>query len=268
MSCPSCFKGIALTETPKGTVDAELDGAYVASGNGASNRAVIVFTDIFGLFLPNTKIFADNYAEQLGCDVYVPDLFAGKPPVQPKDMELPERAGEKLGFLGWVKFIIHLLPYIPAMYSQRPTVTDIRVKQFLDKLQAKKAYEKLGAVGFCYGGSTVVRLGATTDIFSTLVICHPGKHAKEEFAAIKVPCSWGCAEDDMGFNDKIRMEAEAEFAGRRGKTNEVPYEFKVYPGTTHGFAARPNLSIPEVKDAFEGVQQQIVDWLKKTLIEI
>lgn len=66
MSCPSCFKGIALTETPKGAIDAELDGAYVAPSTGTSSRAVIVLTDIFGLFLPNAKIFADNYAEQLG----------------------------------------------------------------------------------------------------------------------------------------------------------------------------------------------------------
>lgn len=37
-------------------------------------------------------------------------------------------------------------------------------------------------------------------------------------------------------------------------------------GTVHGFAARPQLSIPEVKEAFESVQQQIVNWFRKTLL--
>jgi len=36
-------------------------------------------------------------------------------------------------------------------------------------------------------------------------------------------------------------------------------------GTVHGFAARPNLEIPEVKAGFEGALDQTVQWFKKTL---
>jgi len=36
-------------------------------------------------------------------------------------------------------------------------------------------------------------------------------------------------------------------------------------GTAHGFAARPNLEVPEVKEAYEKAFQQTVDWFKKTL---
>jgi len=36
-------------------------------------------------------------------------------------------------------------------------------------------------------------------------------------------------------------------------------------GTAHGFAARPNLEIPEVEEAYEKAFQQTVDWFKKTL---
>lgn len=91
---------------------------------------------------------------------------------------------------------------------------------------------------------------------------------------------------DMSFSAKYRQECEAELEGRRGKDNFVDYEFKDYkgklpippwlhnslsmcsrphPGTTHGFAARPNLAYPEVKEGFEGAFEQAVNWFEKTL---
>ena len=42
------------------------------------DKAIICLTDMFGLDLVNPKIIADKYAEQLGCNVYVPDLFGGE----------------------------------------------------------------------------------------------------------------------------------------------------------------------------------------------
>lgn len=36
-------------------------------------------------------------------------------------------------------------------------------------------------------------------------------------------------------------------------------------GTTHGFAIRPNLGIPAIKEGFEKGFDQTVDWFKKTL---
>jgi carboxymethylenebutenolidase len=93
----------------------------------------------------------------------------------------------------------------------------------------------------------------------------------------------------MSFKTPYRKECEAELASRKGKDNFVEYEFKDYPGaftlsylfhssavelttslpllsgTTHGFAARPNLEYPEVKAGFEGAFTQTVEWFKKTL---
>lgn len=36
-------------------------------------------------------------------------------------------------------------------------------------------------------------------------------------------------------------------------------------GTAHGFAARPNLDLPEIKEAFELAFEQTVQWFQKTL---
>jgi hypothetical protein len=80
MSCPDCITGANLPGTPKGVL--KDDGSYFAAapegGNSEHKRAVILLTDVFGLGLDNPKIMADYFAEQLQCDVWVPDIFAGE----------------------------------------------------------------------------------------------------------------------------------------------------------------------------------------------
>ena len=72
--------------------------------------------------------------------------------------------------------------------------------------------------------------------------------------------------DDFAFKKPLRDEAEASFAARRGKPEFVEYEFRDYKGTCHGFAARPNLIIPEVVKGYEGALEQTVTWFKKMLV--
>lgn len=105
----------------------------------------------------------------------------------------------------------------------------------------------------------------------------------------------------MSFKRPIRLQAEATFEERKGKENFVEYEFKDYKGASfiliikltfllriqapvsnlrfatrhhpvtltivsaHGFAARPNLAIPEVKEGYEGALNQTVEWFDKTI---
>jgi len=82
MSCPDCAKGIVLDGEPTGSINAEFQGAYFApapGGNGEpSKRAVLLFTDAFGLPLKNCKIMADEMAQRLECDVWIPDYFEGE----------------------------------------------------------------------------------------------------------------------------------------------------------------------------------------------
>ena len=74
--CPHCINGSVLEGEPTGTM---IDGAYFAAGTDASlsTKAVILLTDVFGLPLKNSKILADVYAKEVGCDVWVPDMFDG-----------------------------------------------------------------------------------------------------------------------------------------------------------------------------------------------
>lgn len=77
MSCENCFKGYILPGEPSGSI---VDGAYLHAASSPApgpKRAVVLFTDIFGLDLVNCKIQADLLSEKLNMDVWVPDLFDG-----------------------------------------------------------------------------------------------------------------------------------------------------------------------------------------------
>jgi len=268
MSCPDCFRGSVLDGEPTGSIESEFNGAYFASGgNPESKRAIIFLTDIFGLKLQNSKILADQFAQHLKCDVWIPDLFAGKPPVTEAQMKaLPDRAGVKLGFFDLVKLIFTVLPSIPSLFiSNRSAVVDERTTSLVKKLQEKKHYEKIGAIGYCFGGGVAVRVGSTTSLFDSIVLAHPSAPSDAQLKAIKAPTAWSQPEDDMGIKPARLEEIEALYAGRKGKADFVDYEIKVYKGCAHGFGARPNLAYPDVKEGFEKAFQQAVDWFNKTI---
>ncbi|KAE9404071.1 hypothetical protein BT96DRAFT_989795 [Gymnopus androsaceus JB14] len=228
-SCPDCKKGKVLPGEPAGTM---VEGAYFAAGpEGNTSRAVILLTDIFGLPLVNSKIL-------------------GKPPITVDKLKVPERVGERIN---WFSLIVNALPSLPAMVRNRPSTVYPRVETFIKNLKDEKKYEKLGTVGYCFGGTLAVMLAAT-DLLNTAVICHPGSITEQQVQAMKIPSSWA-----------VRRKTEELLASRKGKDTFVEYEFKDYKGCVHGFAARPNLEYPEVKAGYEGAFEQTIQWFEKTL---
>lgn len=151
MSCENCYKGFVLPGEPKGTMVGPNYFTAAPSDATQLSKAIVLLTDIFGLPLPNPKIVADHLAEHIGVDVWIPDFFngafrvfsvaaagehrsappPGKPPVDVKDLEpiFPDRAGVKLSWLSIFRLIFKMLPALPAMISNRPSVVDARVQE-------------------------------------------------------------------------------------------------------------------------------------------
>ncbi|KAI5896799.1 alpha/beta-hydrolase [Schizophyllum commune H4-8] len=273
MSCPNCVRGVVLPGEPKGVMRSASDltvDAYLASPKPAaeqwapSTHAIVLLTDIFGLNLVNSKIMADRFSQELGCDVWVPNLFVPGPPLGADEIELPDRAGVKISWWTYLKFFWILITRLPTVFRNKPSKAAARATQFIERIRGEYKYTHVGAVGYCYGGSVLYQVAATK-LIESAVIAHPGGYKDDQLKAIRVPVSWALAEDDDNIKQKQIDHAEALFAERKGKDNYVDYEFKVYPGTAHGFAARPNLAYPEVKAGFEGAFEQAVQWFKKTL---
>lgn len=52
---------------------------------------------------------------------------------------------------------------------------------------------------------------------------------------------------------------------KEGSRNVQRFMLNLISGTVHGFATRPNLEVPVVKEAFEKSFEQTIAWFNKTL---
>ncbi|KAF5340564.1 hypothetical protein D9611_007301 [Ephemerocybe angulata] len=269
MSCPKCVEGYVLPGQPTGTIQPEYQGAYFAPRpeNGQKDVAVILLTDAFGHPLKNCKLMADKIAAQVGCDVWVPDLFQGSPILPLSAMSaMPDRADQRPTILEWVRFIFgNIFPALPRFIRNRPSVVDARIASLLALLKETKPYEKFGAVGYCFGGTAAIRL-ASTNLINSVVVCHPGAFSISAVQAMGVPSSWAWPEVDVAVSPQKILDTEAALASKKATNPSLEYESKEYPGTQHGFAARPNLKYPEIVEAYEKALEQTISWFKKTLL--
>ncbi len=96
-------------------------------------------------------------------------------------------------------------------------------------LKHPRSTGKLGAVGFCFGGSMVNRLAVRVPQLAAGVPFYGSAPAVDDVPKIKAALLLHFAEQDPNIN-KRWPEYEAAL-----KANHVPYEAHVYPKTNHGF---------------------------------
>jgi len=271
--CEDCVRGSVLPGTPKGTM-IEVDDipTYHAAPETPSpvtqKKAVVLLMDGFGFGLKNPKIQADIFAKRLGVDVYVPDMFLGNPPMKAEELEPYEtyEAHDKGTWWQTAGFIwLALTKVVPRLFwfGNTPAKVSARMKKVVEVLKETNGISKIGVCGFCFGGIVIGQI-ADSDFISTAVVAHPGDVSIDQWAKIHFPVSFICAEDDLSFPPKKANEVEAMLAARTG-ADKVVYEFHEYKGTKHGFAARPALAFPKIKQAFEDANEQLISWFEKTL---
>ena len=107
--------------------------AYVTRSPVDAGKAVIVVQDIFGWQLPNTRYMADMIARN-GYTTIVPDFFVGQEPWDP--------AGDWSTFPAWLK-------------SRNARKVNREVDAVLRYLRQQCHAQKIGIVGFCWGGVVV-----------------------------------------------------------------------------------------------------------------
>ncbi len=101
-------------------------------------------------------------------------------------------------------------------------------------VQLAKEYPSVQAVGFCYGARQVVDLvKQSPSPLKAAVLYHPTFLTAEDAPAIQLPILFNCAAREEIFTPELRAKFEAEL-------KRVPgCRFIDYPGTEHGFGARP-----------------------------
>ncbi|KAF8519660.1 Alpha/Beta hydrolase protein [Gautieria morchelliformis] len=244
-SCAHCFRGVSHSGTPVGQL-VKIGGfdTYVSKpeGNFPKDKAVLFLADVFGIQMNNSKLLADDFARN-GFQVYAPDYLYGDP--------VPDGALNSPTFDG------------PAWFARH---TQKRTRPVLDavvKALKEQGVTSLAAVGYCFGGRYVFDL-AFDNVIQVAATSHPSQlkvpdDLQKLLAVSRSPLLINTSEIDQQYPIVFQLKGDEILGGGKYKPG---YQKIFWPGTTHGFAVRGDLSKPEVKAAKEGAFKATVEFFR------
>lgn len=240
-----CLKGFKWDAQPTGK-EASLAGlsCYVTGSN--PNVAIMIIHDLYGWTFQNSRILADHYAEEVNATVYVPDFFGGE--VLPLDILQDQSQWHKLD--------------LPAFLARNTKA--IREPQIVECASTlRQQYKRTGAIGFCFGGWGVFRLGAQgRNLVDCISTAHPTSLEKDEIGRVGVPVQIMAPEFDPMFTAELK-----EFSNRTIPTLGVPYDYQYFPGVEHAFAVRGDPKNPAEMKAMERAKNAAVLWFRQWLTD-
>lgn len=247
------------------------------TGNRTNPRGIIViYSDIFGLNLPNNKIIADGYTQSGEYLVYLPDFFKGDPlDIKGADVLLPVDATKQSTFAKYTGILAGIPSFLMWQRRHKPADCDRECVEFLQQLRhATPATQKIGMVGFCWGGKYAVRAGLEANILDikgikkplidAVVALHPSHLViPDDVEKLVVPASFGWGVEDIAVSFKQKAQVEACHA----KVGEgVPeMEHKAYTPGRHGFAVRGNPDDPAERKCLVDSEKQVLAWMDRWL---
>jgi dienelactone hydrolase len=252
-----------------GGSDIEVDNTTTSR---APHRAVVVFTDVYGLDSGNHQVFCDTIQERLNTSypttVYCPDLFHGRPLMH--QWGLSDDMNATLGGL------------LYSLWGIRGRCSAVNIDRNLmeiiqPNIRATGCMLPCGVVGFCFGGWVVGRalsVNDTNNVFGAGVGIHPafqieplayGGTTEMELAerTRNKPVLFLPAKQDVGL--KPETDVVKYMARRRAKTpDQISIPFESMP---HGFVARGDFLGLQYKDAQEKAIGLTVDFLEEHIKE-
>lgn len=202
-------------------------------GNQSSPRGIIViYSDVFGLGLPNNKLIADAYAKSGEWLVYVPDFFKGDPlGLKIADLLVPVDAAKQSKLGKYTGMLAKAPSFLMWMARHKQGPTNKVCMDFLEALRrATPTSQKIGMVGFCWGGKYAIRAGLQSNkigiegtkvpLVDAVVALHPSHlTVPDDVEDLSVPVSygWGLEDTAVSFEQKSKVEnvhAKAKKAGK------------------------------------------------------
>ena len=259
-----CVKGFKWEGTPEGRTAKIANGkydSYIAGNN--TTAAVLIIHDVYGWDNPNVRLMADHYARETGATVYVPDFFLGD---SLRRADYPDLSHKE--FLAK-----YLMPFV-GRHSR-----DVREKDIFAvarALRREHGYAKLAAIGFCYGGWAIMRLGAKPEdqpededkdakpIEGPLVVAvstaHPSLATEQDIAGVAVPLQILAPETDFMYTPALK-----QFTFDVTVKNGVPLDYLHFPGIEHGALMRGDQNTVESRRALVRAQHAAVNFFKLNL---
>ncbi|KAF9523355.1 Alpha/Beta hydrolase protein [Crepidotus variabilis] len=246
--CQDCFSpGVTHKGTPQGKWE-KIGGVdcYVGTPTAdiSKDAVVLYFADLFGPQAVNAQLMVDDFASS-GFKTIAMDYFGGDP-APPDGLD----EGTKFDLWGWLG-------------RHSPNVT----RPYIDKVVSALATQgvtTLYGTGYCFGGRYVFDL-AFDNVLKVAVVAHPSlleipKDLETYIAKSQAPLLINSCEIDPVFH----LEAQAKADEVLGSGNFKPgYKRNYFPGCSHGFAVRGDMSNPEVKAGKEGAFKATIEWFSK-----
>ncbi|KAJ4229120.1 hypothetical protein NW759_003844 [Fusarium solani] len=236
-----CTKGFKWDGEPTGRTERLVDlDCYVTGEN--TKAAVLIIHDLFGWTLPNIRLLADHYAKEADVTAYVPDFFQGDS--LPLDLLTAEKWGEMdmPGFLG----------------RNSREIREPQIFAFARALREK--YDKLGAIGFCYGGWAVFRLGAgehAPPLVDCVTSAHPSLLKAEDIDGVNVPVQMLAPEFDPVYTAELKLHTF-----QRLQAAGLPFDYQHFPGHAHGCLVRGDKEREGERAAMERGKNVAVAWMR------
>ncbi|KAK3328109.1 Alpha/Beta hydrolase protein [Cercophora scortea] len=258
-----CLKAFEWDGTPSGTettIPGTSQPAYVVTGSGSTNPdagpAILMVHDLFGWTFPNNRLLADHYAREMGAAVYLPDFFVGE--VVPFEPLLAGRF-EELDLAGWLA-------------RNGRAVREPEIFTYARALRGK--HTRLGAVGFCYGGWAVFRLGAASSkvedvegeggdrsLVDAISAGHPSMLTKEDIEGLAVPMQMLAPEIDEAYSPELKAFTFTTLQ----RAGQAPWEYLHFPGAEHGCLARGDALKKGEREAMVRGKNAVVAWMSQHL---
>jgi len=225
----------------------EIDGMKTyKTGPSTATSAILIVYDIFG-FSPQTLQGADILAhaddQHHQYQVFVPDLFYGKPAEHAWYPPDTKEKGEKLGafFQG------------PAA----PPKTAEKIPKIVKEIEEKTGgtIKKWGGLGMCWGGKIISLTSTEGTVFSAVAEVHPAMVDPKDAEGITIPiCMLASGDEDK--------EAVAAFE----KNLKVKNHVETYHDQVHGWmAARGDLKDEKVRKEYERGYKKLLDFYHEHL---
>jgi dienelactone hydrolase len=188
--------------------------------------AILILHDLLGYQSPATRLLADSYSRLIpNSTVYIPDLFSGE------QLDADAINAGRWGELDMVGF----------MSRNSRSIREPLVFDCANALREEMGYERIVAVGFCYGGWAALRLGSVRTPLTTLakpmvdavVIGHPSLVTNADIEGVVVPMLVLAVEHDPVFTIELKM-----FLVQNLMERGTDFDFMFFPGVEHGGLVR------------------------------
>ena len=131
--------------------------------------------------------------------------------------------------------------------------------EFARTLRSK--YKRTAAVGFCFGGPPVFRLGKKgNNLVDCISVAHPTFLEKEEIQQLGVPVQIIAPEIDPQFTQELKT-----FSNETIPTLGIAYDYQYFPGLEHAFSIRGDPKNHAERKGMERAKNAAVLWFRQFL---